>query len=140
MAESFLQELNRKFKYKKDSDQFGKRDAWYIMKKPDLNDGLYKGDCEDYSLTLLYNLKDRSVTKLLLSLLIRESKLCFCTLDEVGHAVLKYKGQYIDNIQRTWVTKEHMEKEGYKFSFWLFIPYQVVIKLVMGYFITKRGK
>lgn len=132
---NYLDELNKNFKYVKDSDQYGSRDAWYIMKqKP------YHGDCEDYSLTLLYNLKDRSVTKLLLSLLIRESKICFCKVNGVGHAVLKYKGRYIDNIQRKWVEKEYMEKKGYDFSIWLYIPYQVIIKLVMGFFTTKRGK
>jgi predicted transglutaminase-like cysteine proteinase len=130
-----LKELNKSFKYVKDSDQFGSRDAWYIMKLPP-----YEGDCEDYSLTLLYNLKDRSVTKLLLSLLIRESKLCFCKVDGVGHAVLKHKGQYIDNIQKRWVSKEFMEKKGYDFSFLMYLPYMVIIKLVMGFFITKRGK
>ena len=132
---NFLKELNKSFKYVKDSDQFGSRDAWYIMKqKP------YHGDCEDYSLTLLYNLKDRSVTKLLLSLFIRESKICFCKVDGVGHAVLKYKGRYIDNIQKKWVERGYMEKRGYDFSVWMYIPYQVIIKLVMGFFTTKRGK
>ena len=132
---NFLKELNKSFKYVKDTDQYESRDAWYIMKqKP------YHGDCEDYSLTLLYNLKDRSVTKLLLSLLIRESKICFCKVDGVGHAVLKYKGRYIDNIQKKWVEKGYMEKRGYDFSVWMYIPYQVIIKLVMGFFITKRGK
>jgi predicted transglutaminase-like cysteine proteinase len=132
---TFLKELNKKFVYKKDFQQFGARDAWYIMKQEP-----YHGDCEDYSLTLLYNLKDRSVNKLLLSLLIRESKICFCKVNGVGHAVLKYKGQYIDNIQKKWVEKKYMEKRGYKFSKWMYIPYQVIIKLIMGFFITKRGK
>lgn len=130
-----LRELNKSFKYVKDSDQFGSRDAWYIMKWPP-----YEGDCEDYSLTLLYNLKDRSVTKLLLSLLIRESKICFCKVDGVGHAVLYHKGQYIDNIQRSWVSKKFMQDAGYEFSFLMYLPYMVIIKLVMGFFITKRGK
>jgi predicted transglutaminase-like cysteine proteinase len=136
MADGFLKELNYKFRYIKDSDQYGKRDAWYIMKRPD-EDGWYRGDCEDYSLTLLYNLKGRSVRKLLLSLLIRESKICFCKVNGVGHAVLYYKGQYIDNICQKWVSKEYLEQDDYEFSFWIYIPYQVIIKLVMGYFITK---
>ena len=49
----FLEELNKKFKYRKDRDQYGSRDAWYVM-----NHEPYNGDCEDYSLTLLFNLKD----------------------------------------------------------------------------------
>ena len=49
-------QLNKKFKYVKDADQYGHREAWFIMKKAP-----YTGDCEDYSLTLLYNLKGRSL-------------------------------------------------------------------------------
>ena len=58
---SFLVELNKKFKYRRDVDQYGNRDAWFIMKQPP-----YVGDCEDYSLTLLYNLKGRSLLKMFL--------------------------------------------------------------------------
>ena len=54
----------------------------------------YAGDCEDYSLTLLYNLKGRSLYKMLISILIRESKICHCKVKGNGHAVLKYKGRY----------------------------------------------
>ena len=39
-----FEELNNEFKYVKDSDQYGKRDAWYILKEAP-----YNGDCEDYS-------------------------------------------------------------------------------------------
>ena len=46
-----LVEVVENFTYVSDSDQFGKREAWYIMKeKP------YKGDCEDFALTILYNI------------------------------------------------------------------------------------
>ena len=34
----------------------------------------------------------------------------------------------------------YMEKQGYKFSVWLYIPYQVIIKLVMGFFQTRKRK
>ena len=130
-----LKELNKKFKYRKDRDQFGQRDAWYIMKHEP-----YHGDCEDYSLTLLFNLKDRKWDKFLLSLLIRESKICHCKVRGRGHAVLKYKGRYIDNIQKKWCSKAYMENREYKFSSWLYIPYQVVIKLVIGFFQTRKRK
>ena len=131
----FLEELNKKFKYRKDRDQYGFRDAWYIM-----NHEPYHGDCEDYSLTLLFNLKDRKWEKFLLSLLIRESKICHCKVRGRGHAVLKYKGRYIDNIQKKWCTKAYMENREYVFSSWLYIPYQVVIKLIIGFFKTRKRK
>ena len=123
-----VNQLNNHFKYVKDADQYGHREAWFIMKKAP-----YTGDCEDYSLTLLYNLKQRSLYKMLISLLIRESKICHCKIKGNGHAVLKYKGQYIDNIQKKWVSKEYMEKRDYVFSSWLYIPYQVIVKVLIGY-------
>ena len=130
-----LKELNKKFKYRKDRDQYGFRDAWYVM-----NHEPYHGDCEDYSLTLLFNLKDRKWEKFLLSLLIRESKICHCKVRGRGHAVLRYKGRYIDNIQKKWCTKAYMENREYVFSSWLYIPYQVVIKLIIGFFQTRKRK
>ena len=130
-----LKELNKKFKYRKDRDQYGQRDAWYVMTHEP-----YHGDCEDYSLTLLFNLKDRKWEKFLLSLLIRESKICHCKVRGRGHAVLKYKGRYIDNIQKKWCTKAYMENREYVFSSWLYIPYQVVIKLIIGFFKTRKRK
>ena len=130
-----LEELNKKFKYRKDRDQYGQRDAWYVMTHEP-----YHGDCEDYSLTLLFNLKDRKWEKFLLSLLIRESKICHCKVRGRGHAVLRYKGRYIDNIQKKWCTKAYMENREYVFSSWLYIPYQVVIKLIIGFFQTRKRK
>ena len=130
---SFLIQLNKKFKYRKDSDLYGKRDAWFIMKQPP-----YVGDCEDYSLTLLYNLKDRSLLKMFLSLLIRESKILRCTVNGNGHAVLRYRGKYIDNNFKEWTTKKDMQERGnYKFSLWLYIPYQVCIKIISGFIKTR---
>ena len=130
---SFLIQLNKKFKYRKDTDQYGKRDAWFIMKQPP-----YVGDCEDYSLTLLYNLKDRSLLKMLISLLIRESKILRCTVNGNGHAVLRYRGKYIDNNFKEWTTKKDMkERGGYVFSAWLYIPYQVVVKIIAGFIKTR---
>ena len=70
-----------------------------------------------------------------ISLLTRESKLCFCKVRGIGHAVLKWRGKYIDNIQKRWVSKEDMEQKGYEFSKWLFIPYLVAIKLAIGVYI-----
>ena len=130
-----LKELNKKFKYRKDRDQYGQRDAWYVMTHEP-----YHGDCEDYSLTLLFNLKDRKWEKFLLSLLTRESKICHCKVSGNGHAVLRYKGRYIDNIQKKWCTKAYMENREYVFSSWLYIPYQVVIKLIIGFFQTRKRK
>tara|TARA_Y100001938_G_C7881769_1_gene325362 strand:- start:75 stop:509 length:435 start_codon:yes stop_codon:yes gene_type:complete len=129
-----IERLNDEFKYVRDSDQYGKRDAWYIMKEAP-----WDGDCEDYALTALYRLSGYSYTKMWISLLTRKAKLCFCTVRGTGHAVLKYKGEYVDNIQKGFCSKEIMEQDGYEFSKWLFIPYQVAIKLAIGVYIKRKN-
>lgn len=138
-----VETFSKEFKYTSDKDQYGKREAWYIIKEKTLKvkkSTYYTGDCEDYSLTVLYKLKGESMAKFWLSLLTRESKICFCTVSGGGHAVLKYKGRYVDNIQQKFVTKAHMESKGYVFSSWMYIPYQVAINLVLGKIYKKFRK
>ena len=95
----------------------------------------YDGDCEDYALTCLYNLKDRSWLKVWISLLIRESKVVHCEAPTGGgHAVLRYKGMYIDNWDKEFVEKSLMVSKGYKFNSWMYIPYQVAVKLLYAKF------
>ena len=59
-----LEYLNEHFEYKYDKNEYGVRDAWYVMKYIP-----YHGDCEDYSLTYLWNVCDRSYLKMFISLI-----------------------------------------------------------------------
>ena len=139
LAEAFSKE----FRYQTDKNQYGKREAWYIMHqrtKKVKKTMYYTGDCEDYSLTLLHKLKGGSMAKFWLSLITRESKICFCHVGGQGHAVLKYKGRYIDNIQKKFVTKATMESKGYIFALITFIPYQVAVKLALGWVHKNKRK
>ena len=45
----------------------------------------------------------------------------------------------MDNIQKSFCSKEIMEQDGYEFSKWLFIPYQVAIKLAIGVYIKRKN-
>ena len=106
-----LEDVSKNFTWVSDMDQFGKREAWYIMReKP------YEGDCEDFALTVLYNIKDRSVFKMLLSMTFLQSKIHYCTAPNgVLHNTLRYKGWYTDNWEFKWRTKEEYLERGYKF-------------------------
>ena len=64
-------EANRKvadkFVYAKDSEQYGFMEVWKVI---DTSKAAWKGDCEDYALTVLWLISDRSVIKFLFNLLI----------------------------------------------------------------------
>ena len=44
-----FEELNEQFKYVRDSDQYGKRDAWYILKEAPYNGGPFYGSSMEFS-------------------------------------------------------------------------------------------
>ena len=130
-----LEKLKREFTYVSDPDQYESRDAWYVMRPKKALNHDYQGDCEDFALTLLFQLCNNSWAAFWWSLISRKAKLHFCTYKDFGgHAVLRWRGKYADNIQMTFVSKEVMEKDGYKFHSFLFLPYIVAIKLLLGKF------
>ena len=105
-----VDEVKDAFEYTPDETRHGKRDSWYIMKqKP------YKGDCEDFSLTVLYKLCGENLFALLMQLLFGSAKLHYTTYYGVGHAVLEYRGMFTDNIQQKWVSKKELLADGYIF-------------------------
>lgn len=102
------------FKYKSD----GKIDRWSI--------GKMIGDCEDFALTTLYLLlgSKAAVRKALLSgeaAIIRTE-----ARPGIGHAVLFYKGFYIDNIYRGW-SRSFMYKKHDTYS-----KSMLLLKLTFG--------
>ena len=129
-----LVDVVENFIYTTDMNQYAKREAWYIMKeKP------YHGDCEDFALTILYNLCGRSVVKLLFSIFIGRSKICYTKSPKGGgHAVLRYKGLYTDNWQDAWLTKQDYIDKGYTFNPVLFWAYTTSVKLFLGYLATRK--
>lgn len=90
-----IEDLARRFVYKKD-----KVDTWRIL----MGAGEITGDCEDFSLTLVYLESGRSKLKTFWNLLICRYVLWHCTYKETeGHMVVYHKGKWADNIQRRWV-------------------------------------
>ena len=130
-----LEHLNKNFKYVYDKNAYGKRDAWYVMKQVP-----FEGDCEDYSLTYLYEVSGRSYIKMFWNLIFGGYKIKFCTVRGEGHAVLRYKERYLDNIQKEWCRKDYLEDKGYDFhksQYWWNI---VAVKLVQGWYYSASKK
>ena len=118
-----LEEINQKFKYKFDDAN----DKWTIMAGQEL-----RGDCEDYSLTVLFHVVcNKSWIKFWQKLIFGNAKLCYVTTQTGGgHAVLKVGDQYIDNWTKRWVELIIMEDVGHKFHPKFFRWYHVAIKLL----------
>jgi hypothetical protein len=127
-----LTNFNNLYDYKHD---IMSRDLWFVI-KPDIETGLYQGDCEDYSLSVLYYvICQESWLKFWWLLFTFQAELCGCdTKTGGGHAVLRYGDQYIDNWTKEWVDREHMEGLGHTFWPWYktILPTTVAIKMVMA--------
>ena len=124
-----LEHLNKNFKYVYDKNAYGKRDAWYVMKQLP-----FEGDCEDYSLTYLYEVSGRSYIKMFWNLIFGGYKICYCQVKGDGHAVLRYRELYLDNIQKKWCEKTFLEGRGYVFHRTFFWWNTVAIKLLQGWY------
>jgi len=131
--QEFLEHLNANFKYHYDKDLYGKRESWHIMYHLP-----FEGDCEDYALTYLYEASGRSHAKMLWHLFTGKAKICFCKFKGQGHAVLRWDGKYIDNIQKKFCTKEYMEKRFYEFHKSWFTVNVVTVKLLKGYLYARK--
>jgi hypothetical protein len=121
--------LNSKFVYKRDHKYF---DSWKILH----GEGSWEGDCEDYSLTLMWMLSGQSVIKFFWNIITFKYLMWFVKTNGTGHAIVKIDELYYDNIQKRGVTKEHLIKSGYKFVFPMLFPY-VFVKLLLHYTIGK---
>ena len=135
MDEQKVVSLKEKFIYVKDGDQYGKRDAWYIM-KPEGEGELerYRGDCEDFALTTLYQHCDESLLKFWWMLISYKAQITYCYVKtpERGHAVLRIEDDWTDNIFAKVVTQADMIDYGYVFQTKYFNPLTVAIKLLKG--------
>ena len=125
-----LTEFNSLYEYKYDPKG---RDVWFVIK---LNEqGMYRGDCEDYSLSVLYYVVCQgSWLKFWWLLFTFQAEICGCETKGGGHAVLRYGDMYIDNWSKAWVEREDMEELGHKFWPWnyMILPTTVAIKMLLG--------
>ena len=109
--DKIIKDFNAKWKYRKDKDQYGMADAWKIIYSED-GEGKYVGDCEDYALSILWRLAGRSQLKMWWLLVTHQAGICCVgpSKTKVSHAVLRYKGQWVDNWTRKLGPKSEIEK------------------------------
>ena len=100
-----------KWKYRTDKEQYGAADSWKIIYSTNAS-GKYVGDCEDFSLSILWRLKGESHLKFWWSLITREAGICLVGPSKwkVSHAVLRYQGEYVDNWTKKFGGKAAIEK------------------------------
>ena len=132
--DNIVSDFTAKWEYRLDSTQYGMADAWKIIYSED-SKGKFVGDCEDYSLSILYRLCGESHLKMWWMLLTHQAGICLVgpSSRKVSHAVLRYKGEYVDNWTRRFGGKQEIEK-NHTFH-WLFghgWAYQVALKMLIS--------
>jgi hypothetical protein len=117
----------KQYEYKHDPKG---RDQWRVL-TPDA-DGKFRGDCEDFALSVLYYvICHESWLKFWWLLLTGKAKLCYVmTKNDVGHAVLRYDDMYIDNWTKDWVHKAYMKSLGHEFHGSLFSVLHVAVRML----------
>jgi len=90
-----LEDLRKRFKYRKDDTN-----KWKVM---DAEKGPLYGDCEDFAVTALWILSDRSWTKFWWKVTTLQAVVWKTTVNGEGHIMLWVKGKgWIDNIYPYW--------------------------------------
>ena len=124
-----LKDFNTLYNYKYDPDG---RDLWRVIKPVE---EVYRGDCEDYALSVLYYVVCKeSWLKFWWMLFTFSAEICGCDTKNGGHAVLRVGSMYIDNWTKEWVDRAHMKSLGHKFWSWNYaiLPTTVAIKMLLG--------
>jgi hypothetical protein len=111
VRDDIVSEFNAKWQYRYDTDQYGSSDSWAIIYNENA-DGKYVGDCEDYALSILWRLSGESHLKMWWLLATRQAGICLVGPSKwkVSHAVLRYKGDYVDNWTKKFGRKSAIEK------------------------------
>lgn len=121
-------DLNSRFTYSADGG-----DSWRILS----GSGAVAGDCEDYSLTLIWLAEGRSLARFWLALIMFKYVIWFChSPGGYGHAVVWCRGSgWTDNIQREFVPS--LRAIGYKMRF-PFLPPFVAVKFMLRPLMARR--
>ena len=132
--DKIVSSFTAKWKYRYDKEQYGMADAWKIIYSEDA-EGKFVGDCEDYALSILYRLCGESHLKMWWMLITHQAGICLVgpSKKKVSHAVLRYKGDYVDNWTKKFGPKSAIEK-NHTFH-WLWghgFAYQTAVKMLIS--------
>ena len=131
--------VKAKFSYITDKKKYGFFETWSVL---DTTQPVWEGDCEDYSLTVLWFMSDEKRLTMLKNILFnRDFRMHFVKYIPTGegHAVLSYKGEFCDNIQRRWFKEGSAAYKKYDWKWPIFGPLVLsnlligkIVKLVKG--------
>ena len=109
--DAIVEHFNSRWEYRYDKDQYGMNDAWKIIYGPNA-EGKFVGDCEDYALSILYRICGESYIKMWWMLITHQAGICLVGPSKwkLSHAVLRYKGEYVDNWTKKFGPKSEIEK------------------------------
>lgn len=99
----------------------GKVDSWRILKEPS-NDGKYKGDCDDFAITVAWIMSDNSTFKMIKNIFNGDLQFWWCYLrqseDEIPN--INHVALFVKNGVRNlgWIdnTKPTLSFSGQKFT------------------------
>lgn len=122
-ADTVQASLNGRFTYRSD-----KGEKWRIMD----GDGPVAGDCEDYSLTLIWLCEGQSLLRFWWALITFKYLLWYClSPGGAGHAVVWCRGRgWTDNIQQQMVSRRNLKAKGYRLRFPYLFPF-VALKFLL---------
>ena len=112
--------VNKNFTYKSDSKTI---DQWKINNA----NVPFEGDCEDYCLGILFLIYGGwwNVTK---SLMSGDANIWYVTVNGEGHAVLEYKGQFVECIYKK-ISNDKFSQFNWKYKYNRFV---IGSKLLLG--------
>ena len=99
-----VEKVASKFKYTSDK-KLTFSDAWFVMRE---RDGYLHGDCDDFSLTTIWEICDRSILKFIWFVVVtHQYRMYHCkTHDGVGHVVGYAQGLWFDNWTKKALPKQ----------------------------------
>lgn len=134
--EESINRVNKRFKYRRDASIYLLPESWRIIGSSG------EGDCEDYSLTVIWEYSNRNVLKWLWHVGAGDFELWHCKSPRgVGHLITKQKSTdlWFDNITRRPVTRAEVDKMGYRLIFWYPMPFSY-LKIFLGYTLGSVGR
>jgi hypothetical protein len=128
-----VEQVSSKFVYQ--ADTIKRFDSWRVMK---LTDGIFKGDCDDFVITVLWYTSGKSLWRFLFHLLITHKYKVYnvSTSDGEPHIVASYKNQWFDNFTMAPFARDaFFQTTKHKYRFQIIGPV-ISIYLLIGLFIS----
>jgi hypothetical protein len=123
--------VNQKFRYQSDPRSFF-TDYWFVMQE---KDGQLRGDCDDYSVTVLWYLCNENIWSFIWNVLILH-RYRLHRVKAIGgwHVIGEAEGQWFDNWTRRACSRDELfAQTGHEYQM-LYLSPIITWFLIWGYF------